>query len=208
MSYPSIDDYCGRHFRFRQFFEAGETWEQTSTERPFENAPLQLASYDAIKALCHKVLDPLYEYVSSLEKFSELKLTYAFASAELEKRVRERVRYPNITPSTDQHAGCEFNREGRPFCKRFGQSVDLICPGISSAVVASWACRNTQFDHLYFYDETRPFHISAGPDNAGQIILMRPRKSDAALLYPRRISATWFDEFLGSRSTTIQATQY
>jgi hypothetical protein len=197
--YPSIGDRCGRHFRFRQFFEASETWELTSNERPFDNTPIQLATYDAIRALCQKVLDPVYEYVSSLEGFSELKLTYAFASPELVKRVRDRLEIPNINPNGDQHAGCEFNREGRPFCDRFGQAVDLICPGINSALVASWACQNTQFDRLYFYDASRPFHISAGPDNVGQIVVMRPRRSNPALLFPRRVTPSYFDELLAPR---------
>lgn len=194
VNYPSLDDYCGRHFRFRQFFEASETWELTSNQRPFDNTPIQPATYDAIRALCQKVLDPLYEYASSLEGFSEFKLTYAFASAELVKRVRDRLEIPNINPNGEQHAGCEFNPAGRPFCDRFGQAVDLICPGISSALVAGWVCRNTQFDRLYFYDPVRPFHISAGHDNARRIILMCPRKSKPALLYPRRIKPSYFDE--------------
>jgi hypothetical protein len=197
MNYPSLDTACGRHFRFRQFFESGETWELTSTTNPFENVPAQLASFDAIRTLCQKVLDPLYEYVSTLSGFSELTLTYAFASAELVKRVRDRLAYPNITPHTDQHGGCEFNRDGKPICDRFGQAVDLICPGISSARVAAWASQNTQFDRLYFYDETRPFHISVGPDNARQIIVMRPRKSNPALLFPQKVRSTYFDSLPG-----------
>jgi hypothetical protein len=193
MTYPSIDDLCGRHFRYRQFFECSETWDQTSKAMPFENIPLQLASFDAIRTLCQKVLDPVYEHVSTLERFSGLKLTYAFVTDELDKRVRERNTYPNTTRRSDQHAGCEFNRDGKPVCDRFGQAVDLICPGISSALVAGWASRNTPFDRLYFYNETRPFHISAGPENTGQIIVMRRRKSNPALLYPQRVQASHFD---------------
>lgn len=195
MGYPAIDDYCGRHFRFRQFFEAGETWIESSKTSSFENTPRQLATFDAIRSLCRKVLDPLYEYVSALDKFSGLKLTYAFVSAELDRRVRDRVVFPNTTRNTDQHAGCEFNSAGRPFSGRFGQAVDLICPDISSALVASWACRHTEFDHLYFYNESRPFHISAGPDNARQIIIMRPRKTNPALLFPHRVDPSYFDQF-------------
>lgn len=194
MAYPAIDDHCGRHFRFRQFFEASETWEQSSAERPFANMPLQLATYDAIRTLCRKVLDPLYEYASVLNGFSGVKLTYAFASSELVKRVRDRLEFPNVTPTGDQHAGCEFNQNGGAVCDRFGQAVDLIFPGICSARVAGWACRNTPFDRLYFYNAARPFHISAGPDNTGQIFLMCPRKSKPALLYPRRIKPSYFDE--------------
>jgi hypothetical protein len=196
MTHPSIDDPCGRHFRFRQFFECSETWDETSEAMPFENIPLQLASFDAIRTLCQKVLDPLYEYVSTLEGFSGLRLTYAFVTDELDKRVRKRNTYPNTTRHSDQHAGCEFNGDGQPICDRFGQAVDLICPGISSASVAGWASQNTQFDRLYFYDEKRPFHISVGPDNARQIIVMRPRKSNPALLFPQRVQASYFDDLL------------
>jgi hypothetical protein len=97
MTPPSIDDACGRHFRFRKFFECSDTWDQTSKAMPFENIPLQLASFDAIRTLCQKVLDPLYEYVCTLDGFSGLKLTYAFVADELDKRVRERNTYPNTT---------------------------------------------------------------------------------------------------------------
>ena len=193
MTNPDLDESCGRYFRFRQFFECSETWELTSATDPFDNVPLQLATFDAIRVLCRKVLDPLYDHVSTLSGFSELKLTYAFASAELVRRVRARNTYPNITPHSDQHAGCEFNRNGQPICERFGQAVDLICPGISSALVAAWASQNTQFDRLYFYDETRPFHISAGPGNARQIIVMRRRKTNPALLFPQKVDPSYFE---------------
>ena len=152
--------------------------------------------------LCQKVLDPLYEYIRTLNGFSELKLTYAFVSDELDKRVRERHTYRNTTRHRDQHAGCEFNRDGKPICDRFGQAVDLICPGINSAVVAGWAARNTQFDRLYFYDEIRPFHISAGPDDSRQIIVMRPRKSNPALLFPQKVQSSYFDNLRNEGAAT------
>jgi hypothetical protein len=63
-------------------------------------------------------------------------------------------------------------------------------------VIAGWTSRNTEFDRLYFYDETRPFHISVGPERTGQIIVMRPRKSNPALLFPHIVQPSYFDTLI------------
>jgi hypothetical protein len=36
---------------------------------------------------------------------------------------------------------------------------------------------NTPFDRLYFYGDDRPIHVSVGPDNSRQVVLMRKGKS-------------------------------
>ena len=42
-----------------------------------------------------------------------------------------------------------------------------------SRQVAVWICRNTAFDRLYFYGDDRPLHVSVGPENSRQIVVMR-----------------------------------
>ncbi|MBY5990512.1 hypothetical protein [Ferrimonas balearica] len=158
---PSPDSSCGKHFTYKDFIECSDSWVRA---RP-SNVPQQLATYQAIDTLCQTVLDPIWA------QFGPIKLTYGFSSASLVKVVKE-TPYPNITPSGDQHAGCELNRAGKPICPRLGQAVDCYVPGVSSLVVAQWAAQHTPFDRLYFYSAHRPFHISAGPDNSRSIVWM------------------------------------
>jgi hypothetical protein len=108
--------------------------------------------------LCLRVLDPV------VDQFGPIELTYAFASPALDMLVRLKA-YPRTTRHLDQHAGCELNRDGRPYCSRLGMAVDIRVPGVSSVAVAQWVIENTSFDRLYFYGPRRPIHVSAGPEN-------------------------------------------
>jgi len=38
--------------------------------------------------------------------------------------------------------------------------------------VAQWIVKNTPFDRLYFYGDHRPLHVSYGPENKREIVLM------------------------------------
>jgi hypothetical protein len=168
--------------------EVGDTWNLYRVD----NLPRQLATYHAMQAICAKVLDLAHD------KFGCVELTYAFASPELDKLVRKNPN-PNTTRNGDQHAGCELDSSGKPFCSRLGLGVDFRCPDISSAEVAKWVAENTEFDRIYFYSEDRPFHVSVGPDNERQITWMQQVSPER--LMPRRISVVYFDELL-SRSQT------
>jgi hypothetical protein len=112
-----------------------------------------------MRELCLRVLDPI------VDRFGPVELTYAFASAALEKLVRLKP-YPRTTRHLDQHAGCELNRDGRPYCSRLGLAVDIRVPGAISIEVAQWVIQNTGYDRLYFYGDDRPFHVSVGPENS------------------------------------------
>ena len=142
-------------FRYGDLIEVGATWER----HRIDNRPRKQATYDVMAALCAKVLDPVHD------KFGRPVLTYGFVSPALDKLVH-RNPSPNAFRKGDQHAGCEVNGEGKPYCSRLGLAVDLRCPGIGSATVAKWVIENTAFDRLYFYDDTRPFHVSIGPARA------------------------------------------
>jgi hypothetical protein len=95
--------------------ECGDTWDRSR----IDNLPEQFETYVAMRDLCIHVLDPVIDHFGSIE------LTYAFASAALNKLVHQNNSHPNVTFSGDQHAGCELNRKGKPFCPRLGQGVDF-----------------------------------------------------------------------------------
>lgn len=180
---PSLDDWCGRHFRYRDLIEVGATWKQ----RPINNRPRERATYEAMRALCATVLDPVYE------RFGSVELTFGFVSPELEKLIRRNPN-PNHTPSLDQHAGCEMNHRGKPYCSRLGFAVDLRCPGVGSYKVAGWIVENTAFDRLYFYSDDRPFHVSVGPQESRQITLMQ--RLPSGRLMPKRVATADFTQML------------
>ena len=181
----NLDDQCGRHFRYRDLIEVGATWKQNW----IDNRPREPATYEAMTTLCAEVLDPVYE------RFGSVELTYGFVSPELEKRIRKNPN-PNTTRDLDQHAGCELNRRGKPFCPRLGLAVDFRCPDVGSTIVAAWVVENTSFDRLYFYNDDRPFHVSIGPQGSGQITLMQ--RSPSGRLMPRRVSKTDFTQMLSA----------
>jgi len=153
-NHPSLNDRCGRHHRYRDLIECGETWRHYK----IDNRPQRLETYAAMRELCLRVLDPV------VDRFGPVELTYAFASPALDRLVRLKP-YPRTTRHLDQHAGCELNRYGQPYCSRLGVAVDIRVPGVSSLVGAQWVIENTGYDRLYFYGAARSFHVSVGPEN-------------------------------------------
>jgi hypothetical protein len=152
---PVITDKCGAHLTYRDFIECGETWHSSRVD----NVPKRPETYAAMRDLCINVLDRV------IDRFGPIELTYGFASAALSKLIQKKP-YPNITPRGDQHAGCELNRNGKPFCPRLGQGVDFRVPGRGSLEVAHWIVAHSRFDRLYFYDDDHPFHVSFGPEHS------------------------------------------
>ena len=161
MDIPNLDEPCGQHFTYRDFIECSDSWKRTHVD----NTPQQRETYLAIDQLVSEILDPVKEI------FGKVVLTYGFSSAALVKEVKTNA-YPNITPSGDQHASCELNRNGKLICDRKGLAVDFYVAGVSSLEVAKWIVQNTYFDRLYFYSAHRPFHVSIGPDDSKSIVFM------------------------------------
>ena len=159
---PHLDEPCGRHFRFRDFIQCGET--QATTSLP--NIPEQIETYKALTRLAILVLDPVVDY------FGEIILTYGFSSRELAKHIPGRN-----APNLDQHAGYELNTRGKPICPRLGAAVDFIISDESMLEVAQWIVRHTPFDRLYFYRDDRPLHVSYGPENKREIVPMKSGES-------------------------------
>jgi hypothetical protein len=168
---PDLDDPCGAYLTFRQLIECGETQARTG----LANLPERPESYNALHDLAVQVLDPVIDY------FGMVRLTYGFCSPALAKEIPGR-----IDPKRDQHAAHELNRRGNPVCERLGAAVDFIVDDESMLEVAQWIVGNTPFDRLYFYGDDAPLHVSHGPDQSRQVVLMSAGKSGK--LIPRVIA--------------------
>jgi hypothetical protein len=168
---PDLDDPCGEYLTFRQLIECGETQARTG----LANLPERAESYNALHNLAVRVLDPVIDY------FGMIRLTFGFCSPELAKEIPGR-----IDPKRDQHAAHELNRRGNPVCERLGAAVDFIVDDESMLEVAQWIVGHTPFDRLYFYGDDLPLHVSFGPDQSRQVVLMAAGKSGR--LVPRVIS--------------------
>lgn len=172
---PRLDDPCGQHFRYRDLIVCGET--QAKIGLP--NIPQRVETYNALTRLATKILDPVIDY------FGEIVLTYGFCSRELAKHVPGR-----IAPALDQHASHELNTRGQPICKRLGAAVDFIVTDESMLEVAQWIVQHTPFDRLYFYGDGKPVHVSCGPDDKHEVVIMKASKSDRSV--PRVIKVETF----------------
>ena len=172
---PRLEERCGQHFCFRDFVACGETQAKTG----LGNIPQQVETYNALTRLTTKILDPVVDY------FGEIVLTYGFCSRELAKNVPGRM-----APALDQHAGHELNTRGQPICKRLGAAVDFIVTDESMLEVAQWIVQYTPFDRLYFYGDDKPVHVSCGPDDTREVVIVKASKSGRSV--PRVIKPETF----------------
>jgi len=163
---PSLEDKCGQHFVFRDFIECGDTWKALHEKENINNIPQQADTYNALHTLAKEILDPIIDY------FGMIELTYGFSSADLSKLIPGR-----IAPKLDQHASYELNRMKKPICSRLGAACDFIVAYENMLEVAQWVVQNTHFDRLYFYGNDKPIHISIGPEQKSEIVLMKPGKA-------------------------------
>lgn len=178
---------CGRHFHFRDLIECGETWVRLTAERgiPFDNVPRSEETFEAIRALCRIVLDPLVDALGPVQ------LTYGFASSALTKHIQSR-----IAPHLDQHAGHERTSRGRLICSRLGMAADCWSENVGGLRLALWIANHTGFDRLYFYGDDSPVHVSVGPDASRQIVLVQRTK--AGRVVPRVVSQLDLEHHLRS----------
>ncbi len=158
MVLPSINEACGRYFKYSDLLHCSDTWQSTNVL----NLPVQHKTYQAMESLCQVILEPV------VDEFGPIKLTHGFCSKALERKIQGR-----ITPRLDQHAGYELSKTGCLICPRGGFAADFVVQGVGSLSVAKWIAKNTAFDRLYFYGDSRPIHVSAGPDNLRLVCVMR-----------------------------------
>ena len=155
---------CSKNFKLKDIIHCGETWNKY--KNIIDNLPKEPETIKAISFLCENILEPVQK------EFGKIILTYGFASYDLTKKIKNRI-YPKL----DQHSGYEKNKKGNYVCERLGQAVDFYIPNINSKNICKWINLNCQFDRMYFYGEDRPIHISIGPENKKQIILMKKYNS-------------------------------
>ncbi len=147
--------------------ECGPTWKRLADKGGadrIDNRPGQRASYEALERLAETVLDPV------IDRFGPCVLTYGFSSPALSKAIRR-----GIAPRLDQHAASELNRGGKRICSRVGAAVDFFVEGASTLTIAKWIVSTCAFDRLYFYGPDRPVHVSVGPDESRQVVVMGTR---------------------------------
>jgi hypothetical protein len=173
---PSLEAKCGRHFRYRDLIECGDTFH---TLQP-DNAPKSEQTYQALEQLTAYVLDP------AVEEFGPIQLTYGLSCGPLSRQITSRT-----SPPHDQHASYEVNTKGNVICSRGGAAADFLCTNVSSLKLAQWIVKNCQFDRLYFYGVERPIHASIGPDDSKQIVLMQKLATSDHRI-PRKLQADSF----------------
>jgi DNA phosphorothioation-associated putative methyltransferase len=176
---PALDDPCGRYVRFRDLIHCGETQAATG----IDNLPTRVESCNALLELAEQVLDPVIDW------FGMIRITYGFCSPALAKAIRARGGGP-IDPSRDQHAAHELNRRGNPICPRLGAAVDFLVQDEDMLEVARWVAVNTACDRLYFYGPDQPIHVSHGPEQSRQVVIMRVGPSGR--LVPRGVKLEAF----------------
>ena len=177
-SAPFLDEKCGVNFSYRDFVECGHTFAALQPN----NVPKQWKTYAALRNLALKILDPVWN------QFGELELTYGVSCRDLYRHIDTR-----ISPSLDQHASYELNTRGMEICKRGGAAVDFRCLNTCSLYVAQWLVSKCPFDRLYFYGSERPLHVSIGPDQSRQVVLMR-QSAMTGRRFPQKIS---LEKFIG-----------
>ena len=173
-----IDDSCGKYPKFRDLVECGKT----QHEKKIMNIPQNIDSFKSLILLASEIIDPV------INKFGMIKLTYGFASENLIKNISK-----NIYPKLDQHSSCEKYANGKFICDRLGAAIDFIIEDQSMLAISQWICLNTNFDRIYFYGDDKPIHVSHGPDNSRQIVIMREFKKNKKI--PKLITISNFLNF-------------
>lgn len=177
---PDLDAPCGQYLKYRDLIECGETQACTG----ITNLPIVPDSYTALYELSRTIIDPVIEY------FGMVKLTYGFCSTELARHIPGR-----IAPKLDQHSAHELNRQRKPICHRLGAAVDFIVEDEDMFEVAKWIYKELQFDRIYLYRPDRPIHVSSGPEQTRQVVLLVDGPSGR--LMPRVI--TTYDKVMALR---------
>ena len=153
-----LNDKCSPHFTWLDLISCGETYENSDCE----NLPREPETWCALANLANEILEP------TKKEFSNLKLTYCFASRGLTAQIPDR-----IAPRSDQHSSYELSSSGQRICKLGGAAVDFWAPGIDTRHLASFVIANVQFDSVYFYGDKRPLHVSWSEAPRRNIIEMR-----------------------------------
>jgi hypothetical protein len=170
MNLDKLGEPCGSNLTFRDFTDCSATFKSSDVN----NIPKEDKTFIALVALATNIIDPL------IKNFGLLELTYGFASLELTKHIKGR-----IAPALDQHSSYEKNSKGNLICDRGGAAADFYIKNTGSLLVAKWIIENCLFDRLYFYNNSRPLHVSYGPQLNRSIVVMTPSKKNQLRYIPR-----------------------
>jgi hypothetical protein len=170
MNVDKLDEPCGINFTFRDFTDCSETFKSSDVI----NIPKEDKTFIALVDLSKNIIDPL------IRKFGLLELTYGFASPELTKLIKNR-----IAPTLDQHSSYERNSKGNLICERGGAAADFVIKKAGSLIVAKWIIENCLFDRLYFWKNSKPLHVSYGPQLKRSVVVMTPSKTNRLRYIPR-----------------------
>ncbi len=72
--------------------------------------------------------------------------------------------------------------------------MDFLVEDEDMLEIAKWITENIPFDRLYVYGPFRPIHVSYGPEQARQVIVMTPSGRDGRLV-PKVLSIEKFATF-------------
>ena len=75
--------------------------------------------------------------------------------------------------------------------------MDFIVTDESMLEVAQWIVQHTPFDRLYFYGDNRPLHVSHGPGNKREIVIMTAPVGSRAI--PKVVKAEAFLNRMGMK---------
>ena len=158
--YLTLEDFCTCTNTYKKYSEQID---------PFPKNPE--ATIAALEALNEFILDPVIDCFGK-DRFY---LSYGFCSPGLRKYLEKKdpvtgIKNGRIAPTKDQHMAHEVKSNGKYYCERLGAACDFLITDLVSNEVVEWVLRaRLAFDSLYFYEGSRPIHISYGPQHKRDI---------------------------------------
>ncbi|WP_254567547.1 hypothetical protein [Oscillatoria sp. HE19RPO] len=160
----------GKYLTLEEFCTCTQTYRTYKEQiNPFPDNPQE--TIPAILALIEAIVDPVIDQFGR----DRFQLTYGFCSKDLKRYLEKKdpvtgKKNGRVAPELDQHLAHELNQKGHYYCQRLGASCDFLILDLSSADLVEWILTHQlPFDSLYFYGESRPIHISYGPQQKRDI---------------------------------------
>lgn len=164
----STQFFTMKYITLEEFCTCSQTYQHYSDQ--IDPYPWQPESIEAIEKLCFHILDPIIDHFGQ----SNFNLTYGFCSVDLKKFLS--VRRNQTCTKVDQHCAHEVNSKGKLICDRLGAAADFRIDQLDSSDLIRWiaSIKKLPFDSIYFYSDSRPIHISYGPQQKRSIWGFRP----------------------------------
>ncbi len=162
------DVKLGKYLTLEVFCTCTQTYQKYSNQiNPY---PESSESIIAIQVLNQKLIDPIIDHFG----FERFQLTYGFCSKDLKRFLEKKdpitgLKNGRVAPNLDQHMAHEVKKNGQYYCPRLGAACDCYIQDLNSGQLIDWITVHLPFDSLYFYGESRPIHLSYGPQNKRDI---------------------------------------